>query len=74
MAVIPDFKSTTLIAFLKQNVEPGTVLYTDGLKSFTGLGKLVTSMCLAPNLSELRKGTKSFVPGRPPDLATYSSG
>ena len=37
MAVIPDFKSTTLIAFLKQNVEAGSAVYTDGLKSFTGL-------------------------------------
>src|SRR5437667_970776 len=37
MEVIPDFKSTTLIAFLKQNVESGSTVYTDGLKSFTGL-------------------------------------
>jgi transposase-like protein len=37
MAVIPDFKSATLIAFLKQNVEPGSTVYTDGLKSFSGL-------------------------------------
>jgi transposase-like protein len=37
MAVIPDFKSSTLITFLKQNVERGSVVYTDGLKSFTGL-------------------------------------
>jgi len=39
MAVIPDFKSATLIAFLKQNVAPGATVYTDGLKSFTGLGE-----------------------------------
>src|ERR1700704_4543878 len=37
MAVIPDFKAATLTAFLKQNVAPGSTLYTDGLKSFTGL-------------------------------------
>ena len=37
MEVIPDFKSSTLIAFLKRNVEPGSIVYTDGLKSFTGL-------------------------------------
>src|ERR1700731_2836654 len=36
MEVIPDFKSSTLIAFLKRNVEPGSIVYTDGLKSFTG--------------------------------------
>ena len=37
MAVIPDFKSSTLIAFLKQNVEPGSIVYTDGLKSFRSI-------------------------------------
>jgi len=37
MAVIPDSKNTTLIAFLKQNVASGTTLYTDGLKTFIGL-------------------------------------
>ena len=37
MAVIPDFKSTTLTAFLQQNVAPASTVYTDGLKSFTGL-------------------------------------
>jgi len=37
MAVIPDFKNTTLIAFLKQNVASGTTVYTDGLKTFIGL-------------------------------------
>ncbi len=37
MAVIPDFKKETLLGFLKDNVEPGSTVYTDGLKSFTGL-------------------------------------
>ena len=37
MAVIPDFKAVTLTTFLKQNVATGSTLYTDGLKSFTGL-------------------------------------
>jgi transposase-like protein len=37
MAVIPDFKRTTLTGFLKKNVAPGSTVYTDGLKSFTGL-------------------------------------
>lgn len=37
MAVIPDFKRATLIGFLKQNVALGSTVYTDGLKSFTGL-------------------------------------
>jgi transposase-like protein len=37
MAVIPDFKRTTLTDFLKENVAPGSTVYTDGLKSFAGL-------------------------------------
>ena|SRR5215469_5851782 len=37
MAVIPDFRGETLLAFLKDNVAPGTTVYTDGLKSFSGL-------------------------------------
>ena len=37
MAVIPDFKATTLTAFIKQHVAPGSTIYTDGLKQFTGL-------------------------------------
>jgi transposase-like protein len=37
MAVIPDFKASTLRTFLEQNVAPGSTIYTDGLKSFTGL-------------------------------------
>ena len=31
MTVIPDFKSSTLIADLKQNVAPGSITYTAGL-------------------------------------------
>src|ERR1043166_4234382 len=37
MAVIPDFKGVTVIGFLKQNVSPGSTIFTDGLKSFDGL-------------------------------------
>ena len=33
MALIPDFKNTTLLAFLKQNVMPGSTVYTDGVKA-----------------------------------------
>ena len=36
MAVIPDFKSATVTAFLKQNLAPGSTLYTDGLKASPG--------------------------------------
>src|SRR5439155_22959650 len=64
MAVIPDFKSSTLIAFLKQNVEPGSIVYTDGLKSFTGLDEAGYKHMprTQPLRTELRKGAKSAVP------------
>jgi transposase-like protein len=63
MAVIPDFKSTTLIAFLKQNVAPGTAVYTDGLKTFTGLREAGFKHVprSQPLRGELRKGAKSVV-------------
>jgi transposase-like protein len=64
MAVIPDFKSTTLMAFLKQNVAPGTTVYTDGLKTFTGLHEAGFKHVPRnqPLRGELRKGAKSVVP------------
>jgi hypothetical protein len=34
-----EFKGPTVTAFLKQNLAPGSTLYTDGLKSFTGLAR-----------------------------------
>jgi transposase-like protein len=64
MAVIPDFKSSTLITFLKKNVEPGSIVYTDGLKSFTGLHEAGYKHIprTQPLRVELRKGAKSVVP------------
>jgi transposase-like protein len=64
MTVIPDFKSTTLVAFLKQNVELGSSVYTDGLKSFTGLEEAGYRHVprVQPLRTELRKGAKSVVP------------
>ncbi len=64
MEVIPDFKSTTLIAFLKQNVESGSTVYTDGLKSFTGLEESGFKHVprSQPRPIELRKGAPSVVP------------
>ena len=35
--VIPDFKATTLTSFIERNVAPNSTVYTDGLKSFSGL-------------------------------------
>ena len=64
MAVIPDFKSGTLVAFLKQNVVPDSTIYTDGLKSFTGLQEAGFQHVprSQPLRIDLRKGAKSVVP------------
>ena len=64
MAVIPDFKAATLTAFLKENVAPGTTLYTDGLKSFTGLREVGFKHVPRnqPLRADLSKGAKSVVP------------
>lgn len=63
MAVIPDFKSTTLNLFIKQNVAPGSTIYTDGLKSFTGLKEAGFHHFprTQPLRSEMSKGAKSVV-------------
>jgi transposase-like protein len=37
MKAIPDFKSSTIIPFLQENVSPGSTIYSDGFKSFWGL-------------------------------------
>src|SRR2546425_3186150 len=64
MAVIPDFKGATLLAFLKHSVEPGSTVYTDGLKSFTGLQEAGFDHVprIQPLRGDLRKGAKSVVP------------
>lgn len=64
MAVIPDFRSETLLAFLTENVASGSKVYTDGLKSFTGLQEAGFQHVARsqPLRIALRKGAKSVVP------------
>ena len=64
MAVIPDFRGETLIAFLRQNVAPGSLLYTDGLGSFRGLEEAGFRHVprAQPSRADLHKGAKSAVP------------
>jgi len=64
LEVIPDFKATTLLAFLKKHVSPGATLYTDGLKSYTDLEAAGYRHVprIQPSRTALRKGTKSVVP------------
>ena len=64
MSVIRDFKATTILRFLSQNVAPGSTIYTDGLKSFAGLAEAGFQHVarIQPLRAELRKGTPSVVP------------
>jgi len=64
MAVIPDFRGETLIAFLRLNVAPGSVVYTDALNSFSGLEEAGFRhvSCSQPTRAELHRGAKSAVP------------
>ena len=64
MAVVPDFKKTTLGNFIKEQIAPGSTIYTDGLKSFTGLQEAGFNHIPRPQplRSDLRKGAKSAVP------------
>ena len=64
MALIPDFKSTTLLSFLKQNVVPGSTVHTDGLKSFAGLQEAGFEHVARPQplRIDMRKGAKSVLP------------
>jgi transposase-like protein len=64
MAVIPDFRGETLVAFLRQNVVPGSLVYTDALNSFAGLEKAGFRHVSRsqPMRAELHRGAKSAVP------------
>jgi len=64
LAVIPDVKAATLTAFLTQHVAPGSTVYTDGLKSFTGLGAVGLKHIprTQPLRTALRQGARSAVP------------
>lgn len=75
MAVIPGFKGGTLMTFLEQNVAQSSIVYTDGLKSFSGLEEagLQHVPRSQPLHADLRKGTKSVVPLRTEPSATCSS-
>jgi len=64
MSVIPNFKAATITSFLTQHVAPGSTIYTDGLKSFSGLidAGFKHIARTQPLRLELRKGAKSAVP------------
>jgi transposase-like protein len=64
MKAIPDFKSSTMIPFLHENVSPGSTVYTDGFKSFCALAEAGFRHIARtqPLRSALRKGAQSAVP------------
>lgn len=64
MAVIPDFRAITLLNFIQQDIAPGSTIYSDGLKQFTGLEEAGYQHVARtqPPTSDLRKGVKSVVP------------
>jgi transposase-like protein len=64
MKAIPDFKGSTIIPFLQENVAPGSIIYTDGFKSFSGLTEAGFKHIARtqPLRSALRKGAHSAVP------------
>ena len=61
MAVIPDFKSATLLGFLKENVALGSTVYTDGLKSFAGLQQAGFQPCASPSAPANRSAQRREV-------------
>lgn len=64
MAVILNFKKTTMIDFVKQNIAPGSTVYTDGLQGFEGIPAAGVRHIphLQPLRTDLRKGVPSVVP------------
>ena len=64
MGVIPDFKAATITGLLKQHVAPGSTIYTDGLKTFTGLEAAGFRHVARtqPVRRDLKRGVPSVVP------------
>lgn len=61
MEVIPDFRGTTMLAFARSNVAPGSTIYTDGLSGFVLLGRSGYKH-IGAKQGNLRKGAKRVVP------------
>jgi transposase-like protein len=64
MEVIPDFTAATLRGFILRNIAVGATLFTDGLKSYTGLSEAGYEHVprSQPSRLLLRQGAKSVVP------------
>jgi len=63
MAVVPDFKQTTMVEFVKHHVAPGSTVYTDGLKGYEVQAADVRHVARTqPPRSALRRDVPSVVP------------
>jgi transposase-like protein len=65
MAVILNFKQTTMSEFVKHHIRPGSTVVTDGLKGFEDLQQAAAVTHVRrtqPHPSALRKGAPSVVP------------
>ena len=64
LAVVPDFKHTTMVQFVRANVAPGSTVYTDGLKGWDGVQTAGVRHVARtqPNKTALRRGVPSVVP------------
>lgn len=64
MAVIPNFKQTTMIGFVRQHITPGSTVCTDGLKGFEGLqaADVAHVRRTQPPKGDLARGAPSVVP------------
>jgi len=64
MEVIADFKAATIREFVLRNITLGATIYTDGLKTFLGLGEAGYKHVARPQplRTRLRQGAKSVVP------------
>src|SRR5205814_7030146 len=67
MEVLPNFTATTMAAILKQNVAPGSTVYTDGLGGCAGLHAAGFKHIARkqPPRPALRKGVASVVAAGP---------
>lgn len=64
MEVIPDFQRAALNCILKQNMAPGTTVFTAGLKSFIVLRETGFRHVACPRVrrTDMRTAVKSVVP------------
>jgi transposase-like protein len=76
MAVIPDFKSATLNAFVQQNVAPASTIYTDGSRASSVSNKPASDIFHAHShcKATFAKARNRWCHSRIGPLAIYNNG